>query len=109
MQRQAAQQLIAQGRSQIVALSLGGEGAMLVTADQCLLADALPVSVTGSVGAGDSFLGGLLWALDREAGLANALATAVAAGAAAVMVPGTALCQKEQVLALRTQVDVQSL
>jgi len=107
-QREAARGLIAQGQAQMVALSLGGEGAMLVTADQCLHADALPVTVAGSVGAGDSFLAGLLWALDHDGELRHALATAVAAGAAAVMAPGTALCQAQDILKLRTQVQVRA-
>lgn len=107
-QRHAAQALIAQGQTRMVALSLGAQGAMLVTADQCLQADALQVPVAGSVGAGDSFLAGLVWALEREDELPQALATAVAAGAAAVMVPGTALCQSQDILRLREQVQVRS-
>lgn len=105
-QRQAAQALIAKGRTQMVALSLGAEGAMLVTAEQCLLADPLQVPVAGSVGAGDSFLAGLVWALDRQNDLTQALATAVAAGAAAVMSPGTALCQSQDIQRLSQQVRI---
>ena len=107
-QRQAARRLIELGQAQMVALSLGSEGAMLVTADQCLHADALPVSVAGSVGAGDSFLAGLVWALDTQTDLRQALATAMAAGAAAVMRPGTELCQPQDVARLREQVRVQT-
>ncbi len=107
-QRQAARQLIERGQAQMVALSLGSEGAMLVTADQCLKADALPVAVAGTVGAGDSFLAGLVWALDAQLPLPQALATAMAAGAAAVMTPGTALCQPQDVANLRGQVRIQS-
>lgn len=107
MQRHAAQQLIAKGQARMVALSLGSEGAMLVTADECLQAQALSVPVAGSVGAGDSFLGGLLWALDTGATLADALRTAMAAGSAAVMVPGTTLCDPAQVRRLQAQVMLQ--
>ncbi|MBM3386352.1 MAG: 1-phosphofructokinase family hexose kinase [Betaproteobacteria bacterium] len=105
-QREAAQRLIAQGRAQWVALTLGNEGAMLVGPDQCLLADALAVPVASSVGAGDSFLAGLVWALDQGHDGPTALAHAMAAGAAAVMVRGTALCQPEQVDRLRQQVQI---
>ncbi|MGV0961396.1 MAG: 1-phosphofructokinase family hexose kinase [Limnohabitans sp.] len=107
-QRQAARQLIARGQAQMVALSLGAEGAMLVTADECLKAQALSVPVAGSVGAGDSFLAGLLWALDAQWALPQALATAMAAGAAAVMTPGTALSQPQDVAHLRGQVRIQT-
>ena len=105
-QRDAAQRLIAQGRTQMVALSLGSGGAMLVTASQCLQANALEVPVSSSVGAGDSFLAALVWALDQQADLAQALATGVAAGAAAVSASGTALCQAVDISRLRQQVRI---
>ncbi len=107
-QVQAARQLIARGQTRVVALSLGAAGAMLVTASQCLLADALKVPVASSVGAGDSFLAALVWALDRQSDLAEALATAMAAGAATVMTAGTSLCQPQAIAALRQQVRVHS-
>ncbi len=107
-QRQAARQLIERGQAQMVALSLGSEGAMLVTADQCLHAAALSVPLASTVGAGDSFLAALVWALDQQAELTQALATAMAAGAAAVMSPGTALCQPQDVARLREQVRMES-
>lgn len=107
-QKQAARDLIGRGHAQVVALSLGAEGALLVTADQCLQADALPVPVAGSVGAGDSFLAGLIWALDRQAHPAQALATAMAAGAAAVMRTGTLLCQSVDVERMQQEVHVRS-
>jgi 6-phosphofructokinase 2 len=91
----------------MVALSLGNEGAMLVTADHCLHARALSVPVAGTVGAGDSFLAALVWALDSQWDLPQALATAMAAGTAAVMCAGTALCQPQDMDRLRDQVQIQ--
>lgn len=105
-QLQAARSLIANGQAQMVALTLGDQGAMLVTADQCLCAQPLPVEAKGSVGAGDSFLAALVWALDRSENLHHALATAMAAGAAAVMSPGTALCQPQDIERLQSQVKI---
>ena len=109
LQRQAARQLIQRGQAQMVALSLGAGGALLVTADSCLQATALPVPVQGSVGAGDSFLAALVWALDAGQDLHQVLATAMAAGAAAVMAAGTGLCQPAEVERLRQQVQIQRL
>lgn len=109
MQGAAARRLIKRGQTRMVALSLGGAGAMLVTADQCLQADALSVPVSSSVGAGDSFLAALVWALDRQADLAEALANAMAAGAAAVMASGTGLCQPQDMERLRTRVRVRRI
>lgn len=108
-QRQAARQLIERGQAQMVALSLGPRGAMLVTAERCLVADALPVQVASSVGAGDSFLAALTWALDKSLQLDDALATAMAAGAAAVMAQGTGLCQPKDLERLHPQVQVRAL
>lgn len=107
-QRQAARQLIEDGMTQMVALSLGPEGAMLVTADQCLHAAALSVPLHSTVGAGDSFLAALVWALDQQDDLRLSLATAMAAGAAAVMSSGTALCQPQDVARLREQVRIET-
>ena len=106
MQQAAARRLIEGGQAQVVALSLGGAGAMLITANQSLQADALDVPVVSSVGAGDSFLAALVWALDRQADLADALATAMAAGAAAVMASGTGLCQPQDMERLRALVRI---
>ena len=105
-QRAAAQGLIAQGHTRMVALSLGGAGAMLVADGQCLQAEAPSVPVASSVGAGDSFLAALVWALDRQDDLAEALALAMAAGASAVMASGTALARPQEIASLRQQVRV---
>lgn len=108
-QRQAAEQLLARGQAQMVALSLGSEGAMLVTPTVCLHASALPVQVRSSVGAGDSFLAGLLCALERGDAPATALAWASAAGAAAVACAGTAMAEAGEIARLREQVELTAL
>lgn len=102
----AARQIISRGQAELVALSLGEEGALLVTAGQALRAQAVPVTVASTIGAGDSFVGGLVWALDRQAGLEQAFRYAMAAGAAALLTPGTALCQPADVERLCRQVVV---
>ena len=81
---------------------------MLVTADQCLHAAALSVAQISSVGAGDSFLAALVWAVDQQDDLRQALATATAAAAATVMSSGTALCQPQDVTRLRQQVRIET-
>ena len=53
----AARELVATGRAQVVALSLGGDGAMLVTADACLLADARQKNRLGIAGVRDELCG----------------------------------------------------
>lgn len=105
-QREAAQNLIARGQARIVALSLGAGGAMLVTADKALRASALQVQVASTIGAGDSFVGGLVWALNRGDRLEDAFRHGMAASAAALLTPGTALCQPPDVERLSAEVIV---
>ncbi|MFT3858667.1 MAG: 1-phosphofructokinase family hexose kinase [Aquabacterium sp.] len=93
----AARDLIAQGCAQTVALSLGEQGAMLVTATQAWRAPALSVDVASTIGAGDSFLAGLVWALAAGRLLEDAFAYGMAAGAAALLSAGTALSQAADV------------
>lgn len=95
--RAAAQQIVDQGQARMVALSLGAEGALLVTADASWRAPGLPVPVCGATGAGDSFVGAMVWALACGADLPQALRYGVAGGSATLLSSGTALCQKADV------------
>jgi 6-phosphofructokinase 2 len=106
---QAAQKIIGAGQAQIVAVSLGEEGALLVTSEIALRAKGLLVNVASTVGAGDSFVGAFLWALDRHADLNLALRYGVAAGAAALLTEGTALCQVLDIEKLKHDVSITSL
>ena len=105
----AARALVHRGRAQIVALSLGEQGALLVSKDQALRAPALSVPVASTIGAGDSFLAGLVWALSQGSDLANALRRAMAAGAAALLQPGTALSQASDMQRLFAQTQATPL
>lgn len=91
----AARGLIAGRRCEAVVLSLGGGGALWVTAEESerLLAPAVPVA--SSVGAGDTMVAGIVLSLTRGWPLREAVRFGVAAGAAAVMNPGTQLCRRE--------------
>ncbi|MDP3228591.1 MAG: 1-phosphofructokinase family hexose kinase [Acidovorax sp.] len=92
----AAQSLVKSGAAEIVALSLGDQGAVLATRDGVWQAPALDMpATTGTTGAGDCFLAALVWALDRGNAPAEALRWGVAAGAAALLHPGTALAQAD--------------
>ena len=79
----------------MVVLSLGGGGALFVTGTESerLLAPAVPVA--SSVGAGDTMVAGIVLSLERGLSFAQAARFGVAAGAAAVMNPGTQLCRRE--------------
>ena len=94
---QAAQQLVAQGKAEVVALTLGGDGAVLVTAEGAEHVAALPISVRSTVGAGDSFLAALVLRLAQGRPLAGAFRSGVAAGAATALTEATELCHRSDV------------
>ena len=94
----AAQSLVRSGAADTVALSVGEQGAVLATREGVWQAPALNVpATTGTTGAGDCFLAALVWALDRGDAPAEALRWGVAAGAAALLHPGTTLAQADDV------------
>jgi len=108
-QVEACRKLIHSGASEIIALSLGSQGALLVTGEAAWFSEPLAVRVQSSVGAGDSFLGGLLWSLSQKPDLPAALAFAVAAGSAALLAPGTQLCRPDDVHRLLADVRLTAL
>jgi 6-phosphofructokinase 2 len=105
----ACRALIMDGRTKMVALTLGEHGAMLVTRERVLRSAPMQIDVVSAVGAGDSFLGGLVAALAKDAPLEDAFRLAVAAGSAAVMSPGTELGSEDDVRKLLPRVAVTEL
>lgn len=105
----AARRLIELGRSEMVAVSLGEEGAILVGPGFGYDALAPSVATVSTTGAGDSFLAALIWSLARGEKPDQALRWAVAAGSAALMVPGTDLCHRADVQELMKRVDVRAI
>ena len=96
-QAAAAQALIAEGKADVVALTLAEEGAMLATGEGVWVACPPKVKVVSTVGAGDSFLAILAMELMAGATPDAALVRSVAAGSAALLRPGTDLCWPEDV------------
>jgi 6-phosphofructokinase 2 len=105
----ACRKLAADGRAEMVALTLGEHGALLVTADHAWRALPLAIESVSTVGAGDSFLGGLVAALAGGKSLDEAFRVAVAAASAAVLMPGTGLCQPEAVKRLLPKVKIREI
>ena len=105
----ASRELIKAGRTEAVALTLGEDGALLVTATQAWRAAAMKIEVSSTVGAGDSFLGGMVAALAQDQTMPDAFRMAVAAGSAAVMSPGTELCREADVKRLMPQVRISEI
>lgn len=93
----------------MVVLTDGAAGSLGLDADGRAYAAAAP-SLRGrfAVGSGDSYLGGLLTALDRGDDLAGALRLATAAGVANAQVPGPASFDVDLVAQLQTQISVET-
>jgi 6-phosphofructokinase 2 len=98
--RQAAADIVARGAAEIVAVTMGADGALLATSSGVLRVPAIPVRVRSAVGAGDSFLGAMVWALSQGKAPEEAFRFGIAAGAAKVMTPGTKPCKRSDVLDL---------
>ena len=97
---QAAKDLIAKGSAEIVVVSLGADGAILVTKDETHVVKAPKVEKKSTVGAGDSMVGGMVWALSKNKTLKEVIQLGVCCGTAATMNEGTQLFKKEDVMHL---------
>ncbi|AEI47106.1 1-phosphofructokinase [Runella slithyformis DSM 19594] len=87
----AARSLIGDGKCEVVIVSLGPKGAILVTKDLCEHIPAPPVQKRSTVGAGDSMVAGMTWALTQGLSYPDMLRWGVACGSAATMNEGTQL------------------
>jgi 6-phosphofructokinase 2 len=93
-QVEAASALIEQGSAEFVALTLGGDGAILASASGVIRLEVPQVPVLSTVGAGDSFLGAFVLRMSQGRSHEEAFRAAVAAGSATTMSPATQLCSR---------------
>ena len=96
-QEELARQIVDSHQSEIVVVSLGSAGALLVWREGCERLRAPTVPIKSKVGAGDSTVAGMVLSLSRGRSLLDSVKFGLASGAAAVMTPGTELCRKEDV------------
>ena len=82
---------------------MGAAGSVLVRKTGFVRMPAIAVEARSTVGAGDSFLGAMTVALADGRTPEDAHVYATAAGAAAVLHPGTKLCRREDVSRLYEQ------
>jgi 6-phosphofructokinase 2 len=101
-----ARELIQKAQVKLVALTLGAQGALMIDATAAFKVEALAVTVTSTVGAGDSFVGGLLWSLASGGSLQQAAAIGTAASAAALQTQGKLGFDPATILAASTRVLV---
>lgn len=93
----AAKQLINNGSAEIVVVSMGASGATLFNENEKIYQPAPLVKVRSTVGAGDSMVAGMVYALLNNSGMNNVLRMGIACGSATTMAEGTGLFKTENV------------
>lgn len=93
----AALAIVERGAAELVAVTLGDKGGLLASAQGTQFLPAIPVEAKSAVGAGDSFLAAMVFALSNGRDPADSLRYGMAAGSAAVLTPGTDLCRVDDI------------
>jgi len=94
---------------EIVLVSMGAKGILLVSDGEQYLAVPPNVNVESTIGAGDSSVAGFIFGLVQGKDLKQCLIYAVAAGTATTLRQGTALCQKDDFERIVPQVSITDL
>ena len=92
---QAAMQLINKGMAEVIVVSMGAQGAYLITKTESVYIPAPSVKKMSTVGAGDSMVAGMVAVLAKGGTPLDMARMGVACGSAATMNPGTGLFKKE--------------
>ncbi len=92
---QMARKLITEGKAEVVAVSMGAQGALLVTRDDRFYVNAPTVKKRSTVGAGDSMVAGMVATLAQGGSWQQMIHRGVACGTAATMNAGTTLFCKD--------------
>ena len=101
---EAARSLVANGSVENLVVTMGRDGALLAYPSGTLRLRGPKVKPLSGVGAGDSFVAGMTFALARRENVEDAFMLGIAAGAAAVLTHGTQLCRREDVERLYAEV-----
>ncbi|MCB2291765.1 1-phosphofructokinase [Clostridium sp. CS001] len=88
----------------IIAVSLGSEGALFMNGEKTIYAHGLKVEVKSTVGAGDSMVAALAFALDKGYSFERSVTLSVAAATAGVMTEGTTAGDLSNILSIEKQV-----
>jgi 6-phosphofructokinase 2 len=96
-QEAICRQMVDQGKAEIVVLTLGDEGALLVSREENIRLTPPRVEVKSAVGAGDSFIAGITFGLAQGFSLRDAFTLGLATGTASVLTAGTELCRRDDV------------
>jgi len=104
----AADELI-EGGVGVVAISLGGEGALITDGSERLFAAPLKLDVNSTVGAGDSMVAGLTAAFSMGLSLTEAFKMGVACASAACCTEGTQLFARADYERIHSLVEIEDV
>ena len=106
--KEAGQSIIARGACEAMAISMGPDGAIIVTKDEYYHIPSPSVIVKSTVGAGDSMVAGIVYGLTNNWNWKDTVSYGVACGTAATLNEGTQLCKKEDVERLFAEIKKES-
>ena len=104
----AAQEIIKSG-VQIVLISLGGDGAMIVTKDEAWFAQGMKVTVKNTVGAGDTMVSGAVKGLLGGGDACEVLRQAAAAATCSITQEGTGLTDISTLSEIYSNIKISSI
>ncbi|PKM95002.1 MAG: 1-phosphofructokinase [Firmicutes bacterium HGW-Firmicutes-1] len=90
----------------VVVISRGSEGCILISEDKVLHIPGLVVDVKSTVGAGDSMVGALAYALELDYSLEEAIALGVASSTATIQEEGSIMGSLENIIKMKSIVEV---
>jgi 6-phosphofructokinase 2 len=90
----AANDIVNTGKCEVLIVSMGPSGALLVTKNETRKFGAPVVKKISTVGAGDSMVAGTTWMLEKGEPLEKAVQFGIACGSAATINKGTRLFKK---------------
>ncbi|EXX87914.1 phosphofructokinase [Paenibacillus darwinianus] len=101
----AAGDLIAKG-IKLVAVSMGGKGSLVVSADEAYRAHPVPITPLSTVGAGDSMVAAIVYCVLHGKSLEETTRWSSAAGSVTASKPGTEVCGLDEVKTMLHAVTV---
>jgi 6-phosphofructokinase 2 len=104
-----AKRIIEKNKCEIIVVSMGADGALLVTDKITEMVMPPAVIRKSTVGAGDSMVAGIIFYLSTGKNIVEAVKYGVACGTAATINPGTELCRKEDVERLYKEITKSKL
>lgn len=94
---------------EVVAVTLGRDGAFVITKEEAWKCRPPEISFVSAVGSGDAFASAFVYILENGGSVSDALRMGVGAGAANAMEFGAGFCKKEDIIKLAAQSEITRL